>query len=107
MFSSALESVVDRMRASNSMSKANLKGANVSYIRFYFIKLEDADLSEIRSFGSSIRTGTAWWLVKKIEPELLRYLEKEYPFKKRGQYANAEVTEDTYRQRLAVLHQSE
>jgi hypothetical protein len=65
--------------------------------------LQGVDLGGIKAFNKSIWQETAWWKAKRVAPELLEYLAREYPFSPSVGYGEETATAAEYESNLARL----
>jgi hypothetical protein len=57
----------------------DLSGNNIENIWLAWLNLKDASLDKITQFGGAVFFHVPWWEAKSVSPELLAYLETNYP----------------------------
>ena len=79
-------------------------GMTIEGADFDSVNLKGAELRGITGFESSDWTGTAWWQAKSMDGNLLRYLEKKFPYRQSDHYLWAsQITATDYDQNVKRL----
>jgi hypothetical protein len=73
------------------LNGTNLYAANIENINLQYSDLKGADLGGITSFTGAYLYCTPWWEAKRISPELLDYLIRQYPYDATAQYGTRYV----------------
>ena len=85
-------------------SNRELRGVNIEGTKFDGVNLKGAELRGITGAESSDWTGTAWWQAKSIDGNLLRHLEKTFPYRRSDHYPwVSQVTPTDYDQNVQRL----
>src|SRR5207302_8110629 len=69
-----------------NLTGINFHGDNLTSMTFSVVHLNQCDFSGVTQFQRSSFIGSNWWQASHINPDLLRYLEKEYSYDKKNLY---------------------
>jgi hypothetical protein len=86
------------------LTGVNLHNDNLTSTTFSVVDLNQCDLSHVTQFQRSSFIGSPWWQASHINPDLLHYLEEEYPYSRTIAYPDdSHVSEEDYKKNIARL----
>jgi uncharacterized protein YjbI with pentapeptide repeats len=73
-------------------NRTNMNGANLSGVSNYS-----------QTYWGDALSGTAWWLARAIDPPMLEFLDKNFPYTEGADYGVVRTSQDDYQRSIERL----